>query len=182
VGANGTTLVADSAETTGLKWAAPSSGALALINTYTLSAVTSQTMDNIFTSTYDNYYLILNCDTSTTDNITMALRASGSDTTTGYSSQEFGATNTTLFSGRTTGARIGAGGASERITITLTLTAPNLAKKTNAIANNVQVVSGDVTMINYYLAQSSTTQFDGLKIITAAGTMTGTISVYGYAK
>ena len=41
VGANGTTLVADSSEATGLKWATPAGGGLTLIEEKTLSAVSS---------------------------------------------------------------------------------------------------------------------------------------------
>jgi hypothetical protein len=41
VGANGTTLVADSAEATGLKWATASSGGMTLLTTHTLSGSTS---------------------------------------------------------------------------------------------------------------------------------------------
>ena len=61
VGTNGQTLVADSTASTGLKWAAPSSG-LTLIKTATFSGVadTGTTFDDMFTSTYSNYYVSLN--------------------------------------------------------------------------------------------------------------------------
>ena len=54
---NGHTLVADSAETTGLKWAAPSSGAMTKIVSTTFSAVASQQFLNCFSSTYKSYYI-----------------------------------------------------------------------------------------------------------------------------
>ena len=41
VGANGTVLTADSAEATGLKWAAPASGGMTLLSTTTLSGATT---------------------------------------------------------------------------------------------------------------------------------------------
>ncbi len=61
VGTNGHTLVADSAETTGLKWAAASSGALTLVKRSSFSNVagTSTTFDGVFTSTYKSYLLII---------------------------------------------------------------------------------------------------------------------------
>jgi hypothetical protein len=61
VGSNNTVLTADSAEATGLKWAAPSSG-LTLIKTATFTGVadTGTTFDDVFTSTYSNYYVSLN--------------------------------------------------------------------------------------------------------------------------
>jgi hypothetical protein len=50
VGANGTTLVADSAEATGLKWATPSSGSITLLSTTTLSgASTTVTVSQSYT-------------------------------------------------------------------------------------------------------------------------------------
>jgi hypothetical protein len=59
VGANGTILTADSAEATGMKWAAlPSSGALTLIGTTTLSSSGNFNLSSIFSSTYDNYLII----------------------------------------------------------------------------------------------------------------------------
>jgi hypothetical protein len=61
VGANGTVLTADSAETSGLKWAAASSGALVLVKRSTFSNVanTGTTFDNVFTSTYKAYKVII---------------------------------------------------------------------------------------------------------------------------
>jgi len=54
VGANGTTLVADSAQATGLKWATASSG-LTFISRTTFSAAASVTIDSLFSDTYENY-------------------------------------------------------------------------------------------------------------------------------
>ena len=59
VGANGTTLVADSAEATGLKWAAASSG-LTKIVTANFSASAAVQINQCFTSTYVNYIIVLN--------------------------------------------------------------------------------------------------------------------------
>lgn len=61
VGTNGHTLVADSAETTGLKWAAPSTGALTLVKRSSFSDVanTGTTFDDVFTSTYKSYRIVI---------------------------------------------------------------------------------------------------------------------------
>jgi hypothetical protein len=60
VGTNGHTLVADSAETTGLKWAAASSGAMTKITTATFSASGAADIDSVFTSSYNNYLVVMN--------------------------------------------------------------------------------------------------------------------------
>lgn len=61
VGTNGQVLTADSTASTGIKWASPSSGALTLIQRTTFSNVanTGTTFDNIFTSTYKAYQVVI---------------------------------------------------------------------------------------------------------------------------
>jgi hypothetical protein len=81
VGTNGQTLVADSAEATGLKWATPTSaGGMTLITTSTLSNVASASLNDVFTSTYTNYRIVWNLTgTTTVSDFTMRFRVSGTD-------------------------------------------------------------------------------------------------------
>lgn len=58
VGTNNYVLTADSTTATGLKWSAPSSGALVLITSGSLSG-SSTTFSNCFSSTYDSYQVIM---------------------------------------------------------------------------------------------------------------------------
>jgi hypothetical protein len=57
VGANGTTLVADSAEATGLKWATPASGGMTLLSTTTLSG--SETTISSISGSYTDLLIIV---------------------------------------------------------------------------------------------------------------------------
>jgi hypothetical protein len=61
VGTNGQTLVADSTASTGLKWAAAASSGLTLIKRATTSgaANTGTTYDDVFTSTYKAYKIVI---------------------------------------------------------------------------------------------------------------------------
>jgi hypothetical protein len=61
VGSNDQILVADSSTSTGLKWAAASSGALKLITRASFSGVatTGTTFDSIFSSTYKAYMVVI---------------------------------------------------------------------------------------------------------------------------
>ena len=61
-GTNGYTLVADSSVSpTGLKWAAPSSGALTLITQASFDNP-NVSVSNCFSTTYENYLILINCD------------------------------------------------------------------------------------------------------------------------
>ena len=98
--------VADSAEATGLKWAAASSGALVLVKRGTFSSVanTGTTFDDVFTSTYVSY--LLNFEfvsaATTANDLEMLLRNTGPTTrTANYKSASgrltFGSTTSTYF-------------------------------------------------------------------------------------
>ena len=58
VGANGTVLTADSAETTGLKWATPVSGGITLITSTDMAGVADVTFSTI-AGTYKNLYVLV---------------------------------------------------------------------------------------------------------------------------
>jgi hypothetical protein len=77
VGANGTTLVADSGEATGLKWATPSSGGMTLISTTTLTGA-STTLSSI-PQTYNYLYLVIFGVTNATANGSLRIDANGSN-------------------------------------------------------------------------------------------------------
>ena len=93
VGANGTTLVADSSEATGLKWAAPAAGGMTLIQETVANADTSIVFSSI-AGTYKQLYLQwsgLNCSTNAT---TFNIRFNNSSSSE-YAYQTFGAYNQT---------------------------------------------------------------------------------------
>jgi hypothetical protein len=93
VGANGTTLVADSAETTGLKWATPAAGGgLTLLSTTSLSG-NSVTISTISGSYKNLYILARDISTSVNDNVNVRLN---SDSGSNYSFGRLRITGTTL--------------------------------------------------------------------------------------
>jgi hypothetical protein len=92
VGANNTVLTADSAEATGLKWAAASTGALTKIASATFTNQSSVAIDSVFSSTYKNYIAYINVYAATgTDDFQIQYRYAGPTTqTTGYYGGSFG--------------------------------------------------------------------------------------------
>jgi hypothetical protein len=94
--------VADSAETTGVKWAAPAGGgALTFITESNFSNVASVTVSNCFTSTYDTYFIdFIDCYAATnTDDPHLIPRDASGDLTGLYGSYYTSLYNTGAYSG-----------------------------------------------------------------------------------
>ena len=156
-----------------------------MINTTSFSAVASQSVDSVFSSTYDVYKIVVNLiPTSTSDTVTFRLRASGSDTTANYTSYRVGYNGSIVFGGANNSGTddwyCGLDAVSSTCTgAEITFFRPNVASQTNFIALGnsataaVQMAGG---------IQTDSTQFDGFKIAIISGTFTGNVSVYGLAK
>lgn len=88
VGTNGYTLVADSSTATGLAYAAPASSGLTLISRQSFSNVanTGTTFDNVFSSTYKTYQVVIEVMRAATsgNNAQFQLLRSGTTQATGY--------------------------------------------------------------------------------------------------
>jgi hypothetical protein len=151
----------------------------------TFTAVTSFSIDNVFTSSYENYHLVVTFDKSvTTGAPTFVFRTSGTDNTTSnyYSASYFmqidgATTGTNKYSATTSfGLSDGAG-----IYSSYWVFKPQLSNKTffsstkNGFTYSTQFFTGDTSGLF-----NATTVFDGFKISVPSGTMTGTIKVYGY--
>jgi len=100
VGTNNQVLTADSSTSTGLKWATPAAGALTKISSTTFSNVGSQDIDNVFTSTYNTYLVIIKDFYSLTaaDDVQIQMRYSTTTQNTGY----YGARDTVAAAGTST--------------------------------------------------------------------------------
>jgi hypothetical protein len=191
VGTDGHTLVADSGEATGLKWAAPASGALTLISSTTFTGSSGQSINDCFSATYRNYLIKATFDsTSAQTEIRSRLRVGGSDNTSNnYRSEVFG-----LNSGMSSTALTGDGSGSisywafnflettaNDATSHMEIFNPFATAYTTFWNNAPRYRGSDTT--NAYFAGSSTvtTSYTGITIYPATGTMTGKVEVYGYA-
>ena len=151
---------------------------LDLIVTQSFSAVASISLDNVFTGDYDNYRIIVPVLVSEIASLELRMRLSGTDATTNYERQRLTAESTTVTASR-------ASRASMDLTThytgygltTLEIASPYLARATNIMSLSIN----SQPSTRWYGGQHTTaTAYDGFTIYPGDGTITGTISVYGY--
>ena len=190
VGANDTILVADSSTATGLKWAAPASGALTLLSATTFSGSSAHSVNDVFSATYDNYFLLLNIDsTSGVDGyINLRLRVSGSDNSSNnyYWSLVANTSSASTYDGNISNGAVSsfniyyAQDTDAAATATLELKNPFVTDRTTYNHRAVYVRSGASHMHHGGGGTTVTTSYTGFTILTSGGTMTGSVKVYGY--
>lgn len=169
----------------GASWATvgpATAGGLTLITAQTIgTAVASVTVTGVFSSTYDNYKVIVSGGTASVDDSQLTL-VLGS-TTTGYymsySGVNYSGATASLVSNNNAASwtRIGSG-FTNGLQTNFELVAPNLAK-TTSITGAMASVSAARSFSGYV---GNTTQYTAFTLGIDAGTMTGgTIRVYGYS-
>ena len=152
------------------------------------SAVTEVTADNVFTSAYTNYRIIVRYQTSTTNDLLMKFRASAVDTSTNYNWQRLIADNTTISGIRSasqTSATVGSDTIGAFFSMsTIELSGVQLAEPTIFQSFNSRTAAAYTTpyLFQYFGNQSASTAFDGVKLLCSTGTITGSYTIYGYAK
>jgi len=152
------------------------------------SAASSITADNVFTSTYRNYKIIINYTTSSTGNVFLKLRVGGVSATTNYNYQNLEVNGTTVTAARSTSqsdANVGVwSNGAFNCTLTLDLFNPQIATGTTYQSNCVASLGAYTTpFLNYNNGNHSTaTAYDGIEITTSSGNMTGNYVIFGYGK
>jgi hypothetical protein len=152
------------------------------------SAVADVFADGIFTSDYTNYRIILRYQTSTTNLVSMKFRASAVDTSTNYNYQTvlFAATTSspTRSSSQTSAFVASSTNGANFSLATIDITGVELAEPTSYFSANATASSAYTTPQIPLIAgnQSSSTAIDGVKLLVATGTMTGSYTIYAYSK
>jgi hypothetical protein len=165
--------------------AAPVAPGIVLVKTQTIgSAVSTVTVSDAFSSTYDNYRIIISGGVGSADSsISLALGA----TTTGYYGGcgfiRYSDAATVLRSDNNAAAWMRAGGANTNtLSLNLDVVQPFNAKPTLVFGTKVDSsTAGASGAMNGFL--NNTTSYTAFTIAVDAGAMTGgTIAVYGYTK
>jgi hypothetical protein len=149
------------------------------------TAVSSVTVTNAFSSTYDNYLILANGGAGSGS---AACQTQLGATATGYYSSGYSVTyagvGSTASDNNATSWTASAVVTTDGINVYLYLNGPNLAKRTymsGAYIFGNPAGGGDARSINGYL--NNATQYTDVKITFGGATMTGgTITVYGYRK
>jgi hypothetical protein len=165
---------------------APSTPGLTLINTTSFSGVTSQSINNVFSATYDNYRVVLSSGSnSNTANIDFRFRVSGADNSTSNyfmqrsivnqtgsasASSNNGTTSFTL-SSNTAGVPL--------VSHSMDILTPFANNFTHIFGSGFSDVSGFGTRF-YGGAFNGSTSFTGFSLINSSGNFSGTVTVYGY--
>jgi hypothetical protein len=186
VGTNGQFLVADSTAATGLAWTTVSNSAgMVLVTTSAFSASTSHSVNNCFSTTYTNYLLIVDMDSTADDALLMRLRVSGSDNATAgnykWASQYTdyaGGTGTGNGGGSATSWNMGNILSTSRTSTIIDVCNPFTAEQ----ASFQGVSAGGLGALYRGGLMTVTTSYTGFTLIPGSGNITGTVSVYGYAK
>ena len=164
----------------------PSSG-LSLISKQTFTTSAAVNINNCFSSTYTNYKLLINATGSTAAaNGNIRMRVGGVDNSASSYKRQFLRAISTTVSGsydtltETNALDIGSGNSS---VATVEIFSPNLAVNTRIQAHFNGCTSTGNNYVGFFETDHNVaTAYDGFSFIPSAGTTTGTIWIYGYAK
>ena len=158
------------------------------LSTVAFSGVSSQSVNDVFSTTYDNYRIYFqNLTNSSSGDIRLRWRVSGADnTTTNYKSagQQNGTDNSTASVGQTsqTSIRIGyfTSGSNNFLT-GIDVLNPFLTFPTGTFNSAFDGGGAGFSTVTTSLF-NATTSFTGFTVFPASGNISGSVSVYGFNK
>jgi len=163
---------------------------MVLLSSVAFSAVASQSVNDVFSATYNNYLILFNNLTMSSDGwMNMRMRVSGADETgANYRYQELSASSSTVAGARATGqtawANINYAQTGNQNPNTLTIFNPFATSPTSIVSSQAPVSNGNIEVFAKSFGLNTTTSYTGFSFYPASAgpTLTGSVSVYGYNK
>jgi hypothetical protein len=153
---------------------------MVLLNTTSFSAVASQSINDVFSTTYQNYKIIFNLSASSANDIQMRLRVSAADATTNYNrrgiSVDSAGVVTNYGSGNAQTFWYAAQTASLATGSEICLYSPFETVATRFNTNS----SGGTQIVFAGGIHTTVASYTGITFITDTGTMTGNVRIYGF--
>jgi hypothetical protein len=168
------------------------SGSISATGAVSFTSASTISLNDVFNTTYDNYKILMNFTSSAQAAINMRLRVSGSDNSTSNYHNHWQQTSTseTAYTGANevsqTSFRVSSSSGTTSIkSLSFDFFAPFLSDRTMYLglqnfsnANKGNGYAGGVQQGAF----NDSTSFTGFTLISNSGTLTGTISIYGYNK
>lgn len=155
-----------------------------LANRTTFSAASTVTIDNVFTSGYDAYELLMRFSGSANDTgLSATLRVGGVNATANYNYQRAFFENTTISNARVTGTgsmQLG-GSDDDNPSVIRTIIMNPQAASVTTYTSNCYYFAASGRMIWFHGMHTLETAYDGISISPGSGTITGNIEIYGYS-
>jgi hypothetical protein len=152
-----------------------------------ISAVASQSINDVFSATYDNYLMVgYVTGVETERDLNFRWRVSGADNSsstynfqrqTTFSTSSDAARSTNQSSGRITTLQ-----SSVASPFTVDIFRPFAASRTGAFAKSISRLATTITLIHSVNSFDAATSFTGISLIPSGDTITGTVSIYGYSQ
>jgi hypothetical protein len=164
------------------------SGSVSSTGTVNFSGSSSVSLNDVFSSTYTHYLILTDVIGSTTNtDVAMRLRVAGADnSSTQYRRQRVYGSGTTVGADRATGQTSWSGITyaenTTRMAMQLWVANPFTTLTTTALCVNGGTPQGNLDVITTHFTNDAATSYPGFTIFVGSGTITGTVSVYGYKK
>lgn len=162
------------------------SGSVNSTGTVTVSASSSVSLNGVFSSTYNNYLVLFGLTGSTAIDLLARLRASGTDNSSAnygrqliFGDTSLGASSTGSATSWNLGQLYDADG--KRTVLDLMVKDPASSSiYTSGKADAISNVNGAPYALKSLYGMTVTNAYDGISFIASSGTISGTVSIYGY--
>jgi hypothetical protein len=165
---------------------ATSNQGLTLINTTAFSGVASQSFNDVFSTTYDNYRILMRLTASTSISARLRMRVSGADdSTSNYNRQKLEVSVSSVSASAATSTDhivFGDVDTAKPTVVSMDMFSPFIAQATQFSNVNTNRTDTTTFLMVFAGAHNVATSYTGFSVIASTGTISGTISVYGLAK